>query len=337
MGRHVSRVVPVPRRSSAFRSRGRRCVILRSGRTTALWSALAVATMLLSGPPEVAAASSQPGSACEAYMLRDVSLGMTPREVRKKLGRKSESRNQLDDSTGSVFYETYRLGVDRVEIEYRGSGTGFSDATVAAIRWRDSVGSQNLQNLAQSLRARYGLPSSGGDNLDTGLRDGPATWVDLDCNLVVVVARHEPDWWESGGDLIELEVRRMAPAGSVTVPLHEEIAGFGSLADASGADVNLGGSGSRAATTSPVRLADSYVPPEYPRAARRLNLSVRVRLEVLVLPDGSVGEIRVLEGTGTKHGFEEAAIDAVKKWRYTPAMRDGTPVAATIAVVVAFR
>jgi TonB family protein len=262
---------------------------------------------------------------------------MTRREVRKKLGKKSESQYRVDDATGSLYYETYRLGVDRVEVEYKGSGTNISDATVVAVRLRDSVGSQNLGSLAQSLRARFGPPSSGRDNLAAGLLDGPATWVDLGCNLVVVVSRREPAWWESGGDLIELEVRRMAAAGTVTVPLSEEVAGFGTSAAPLGADGNLGATDAGSGTTPPVRLADSYVPPAYPRAARRLNLSVRVRLEVMVLPDGSVGEVRVLEGSGTRHGFEEAAIDAVRQWRYTPAMRDGESVAATIEVVVAFQ
>jgi len=70
--------------------------------------------------------------------------------------------------------------------------------------------------------------------------------------------------------------------------------------------------------------------PEYPPAAFKARFSGEVTLEVTVLRDGTVAdEVRIVECTHTKVGFEQAAIEAVKKWRFEPATADGAPVAFT--------
>jgi len=61
------------------------------------------------------------------------------------------------------------------------------------------------------------------------------------------------------------------------------------------------------------------VPPVYPVAAQTLRAEGRVTLRLAVLPDGSVGGATVLECTRRGLGFEAAAIQAVKRWRYEPA------------------
>jgi len=60
------------------------------------------------------------------------------------------------------------------------------------------------------------------------------------------------------------------------------------------------------------------VPPVYPVAARSLRVEGRVTLRLTVLPDGSVGGAAVLECSRTGLGFEVAALEAVKRWRYEP-------------------
>jgi TonB family protein len=49
-------------------------------------------------------------------------------------------------------------------------------------------------------------------------------------------------------------------------------------------------------------------------------------LEAAVLPDGSVGQVKVLDCSRPKVGFEDAAVAAVKQWRFEPGTRDGQPV-----------
>jgi protein TonB len=58
------------------------------------------------------------------------------------------------------------------------------------------------------------------------------------------------------------------------------------------------------------------VPPVYPVAARTLRVEGRVTLRLAVLPDGSVGGATVLECSRKGLGFEAAALEAVKRWRY---------------------
>ena len=60
------------------------------------------------------------------------------------------------------------------------------------------------------------------------------------------------------------------------------------------------------------------VRPVYPAAARTLRAEGRVTLRLAVLPDGSVGGATVLECSRKGLGFEAAALEAVKRWRYEP-------------------
>jgi protein TonB len=61
------------------------------------------------------------------------------------------------------------------------------------------------------------------------------------------------------------------------------------------------------------------IPPVYPVAARSLRAEGRVTLRLSVLPDGSIGRATVEECSRQGLGFEEAALAAVKRWRYEPA------------------
>jgi protein TonB len=61
-----------------------------------------------------------------------------------------------------------------------------------------------------------------------------------------------------------------------------------------------------------------------------------VILLAVVDKDGRVGEIEVMKSPDPRWGFDLAAIDAVKQWRYQPALMNGAPVAAYIQVMVEF-
>lgn len=62
--------------------------------------------------------------------------------------------------------------------------------------------------------------------------------------------------------------------------------------------------------------------PAYPRRSRRLGEEGVVVLEVLILPDGSVGDIRILESSEFER-LDETAVEAVRRWRYVPATQGG--------------
>ena len=63
------------------------------------------------------------------------------------------------------------------------------------------------------------------------------------------------------------------------------------------------------------------VDPKYPEVARRAQKEGVVTLEFTVDVDGKATDIKVAEPKG--FGFDEAAIEAIKRWRFTPAKKDG--------------
>jgi len=78
-----------------------------------------------------------------------------------------------------------------------------------------------------------------------------------------------------------------------------------------------------------------YAPdPEYSEEARKVKHMGTVVLWLVVGPDGKPRDIRVARTLGL--GLDEKAIEAVRTWRFDPAMKDGKPVAVQINVEVNF-
>ena len=65
-----------------------------------------------------------------------------------------------------------------------------------------------------------------------------------------------------------------------------------------------------------------YVPPTFPVSARERGMSGWVDVQFVVKPDGLVSDV-IITGAEPVGLFEQAAVDAVKKWRYKPVERDG--------------
>ena len=76
------------------------------------------------------------------------------------------------------------------------------------------------------------------------------------------------------------------------------------------------------------------VKAQYTDDARRRGITGDVLLEVVVRRDGSVGDVRVLQGLG--YGLEERAITAVRQWRFAAGQRKGVPVDVLVEVAVEF-
>ena len=75
--------------------------------------------------------------------------------------------------------------------------------------------------------------------------------------------------------------------------------------------------------------------PEYSEEARKAKYQGTVILWVIVGPDGRPRDVRIARTLGM--GLDEKAIEAVRTWKFTPAMKDGQPVAVQINVEVNFR
>ncbi|MFZ0731945.1 MAG: energy transducer TonB [Candidatus Sulfotelmatobacter sp.] len=74
--------------------------------------------------------------------------------------------------------------------------------------------------------------------------------------------------------------------------------------------------------------------PEFSEEARKAKYQGVCTLGLIVGTDGRPTNIRVLSSLGM--GLDEKAIEAVKNWRFEPAMKDGHPVRVEIAVEVDF-
>ena len=86
--------------------------------------------------------------------------------------------------------------------------------------------------------------------------------------------------------------------------------------------------------TSPVVVRQ--VQAHYTPAAMTARLEGTVVLQSVVLADGTVGEVRVIQSLDTEHGLDEQAIVAMKQWIFKPGQRDGKPVAVRIHCEMTF-
>jgi TonB family protein len=69
------------------------------------------------------------------------------------------------------------------------------------------------------------------------------------------------------------------------------------------------------------RKVKSKVSPTYPEIARRMSISGTVRLAVVVAPNGSIRDAKILGGHPV---LVNAAVDAIKKWKFEPASEESS-------------
>jgi protein TonB len=95
------------------------------------------------------------------------------------------------------------------------------------------------------------------------------------------------------------------------------------------------------ASSDPVEGGDlssqvlSAKPPAYPVDARRRREQGTVKLMVLVGPDGKVSDIQLASSSGSQ-ALDRAALGAVKRWRWAPQKKAGSPVAVRGYVTIPF-
>ena len=73
--------------------------------------------------------------------------------------------------------------------------------------------------------------------------------------------------------------------------------------------------------------------PIYPPAAAAARIRGLVMLEAFVGPDGRVTDTRVIRSIPA---LDQAAIDAVRQWRYSPTLVNGEAMAIVMTVSVLF-
>jgi TonB family protein len=78
------------------------------------------------------------------------------------------------------------------------------------------------------------------------------------------------------------------------------------------------------------------VRPNYTAEAMRAKVQGIVRLEGVVLPDGTVGDLKITRSLDQAFGLDNEAIKAAKQFRFVPGTRFGQPVAVLVSFEIEF-
>ena len=73
--------------------------------------------------------------------------------------------------------------------------------------------------------------------------------------------------------------------------------------------------------TLPKQVKNVY--PRFPPDAVQARVQGLVGMEAVVLPDGTVGEVRVVRSLDKRYGVDDEAVKALKQWQFTPGTNKG--------------
>ncbi len=90
-----------------------------------------------------------------------------------------------------------------------------------------------------------------------------------------------------------------------------------------------------AATQPPEPIPGQTPPPNYPRRALRRGVEGTVMVRVDVGPDGVPTSVGISRSSRSRE-LDRAAIEAVERWRFRPAMADGRPTVGSVVVPIDF-
>ena len=120
-------------------------------------------------------------------------------------------------------------------------------------------------------------------------------------------------------------------------------AGAGDAAAATEAPVEIPAAKLKAGDLIPLGEADvpprqiTSVDPVYPNAARNLRKEGAIMINALISETGDVIQTAVIGGNRGSLGFDKAAENAVRKWKFSPAEKNGVPVRVWKSVTIAFK
>jgi TonB family protein len=76
------------------------------------------------------------------------------------------------------------------------------------------------------------------------------------------------------------------------------------------------------------------VPPVYPPIARQLKIEGAVEVEAVVGEDGQVESVNIVSGNPM---LTKPAVEAIRKWKFTPQAQDGKPARAIAPITLNFK
>jgi protein TonB len=78
------------------------------------------------------------------------------------------------------------------------------------------------------------------------------------------------------------------------------------------------------------------VSPQYTAEAMRARIQGSVWIECVVMPDGTVGELRIMRSLDRLFGLDEEAVKAARRWRFRPGRVNGEPVPVVVTMELVF-
>lgn len=86
---------------------------------------------------------------------------------------------------------------------------------------------------------------------------------------------------------------------------------------------------------TPLPIDGQSPPPTYPPAALRKGETGTVMVRIQVDAQGNPGGVALIQRSGSRD-LDRAAMEAVRKWHFQPAIEDGEPVTGTVDIPVEF-
>lgn len=78
------------------------------------------------------------------------------------------------------------------------------------------------------------------------------------------------------------------------------------------------------------------VRPQYTADAMRAKVQGTVLIECVVMPDGTVGDVKVTRSLDPVFGLDQEALKAARQWRFVPGMRQNEPVPVIVSIELTF-
>ena len=78
------------------------------------------------------------------------------------------------------------------------------------------------------------------------------------------------------------------------------------------------------------------IKPSYTPQAIAARIQGMVFLSVVVLADGTVGDVTVTRSLDTQYGLDAEAVKAAKQWLFNPGQKDGVAVAVRVTIEMTF-
>lgn len=188
------------------------------------------------------------------------------------------------------------------------------DAAKASVDKAASDGADRYA--AESLRAAQDARSA----LDVELKAQEARWVKSYDRTRELAAAAKAAGDKAAADAVAGKEKAEAAAA-------REKAAAAARARASVAPLRVGGK-----IHTPTKIKD--VKPVYPAIAQSARVDGSVTIEATIGPDGKVADARVVRSVPL---LDQAALDAVRQWEYTPTLLNGVPVPVLVTVTINFK